>query len=324
MAVLINLDDFPLEADVRERFSETEDVKVIGAAKGVRSGHLRIIGGRSVSVVGGAYRQNIWLDGFTIQGRIEGVYTRFETGAVQAGIILDAFSLRPAPYARKFASERGKKTRALIINCRAENVQGERTALHGDVYQLAGSTNNLVQQTYIDRLTAYTACQGLFLSPQATGNHVTDESKGYYSREDAPTPEFVRINRVNIGKVREVMADGSKLVLFYPIDEASGGKFGNRGYPRYVSNFYLQPFGREPLQDLLAGNDRTSARIKPIIARSGLHATYPPDVQIFGPAGSVPGLVRYGPPPSGDFVVGSVAMIGGVGKPGRGYRSPVP
>ncbi|QPB22383.1 hypothetical protein [Rhizobium sp. 007] len=320
--IVLNLDDFGLEDEVNTPlYAADVDIIVSGATKGARLAFTRINGGRNVILLGGAYRNAVMLDRFSVSGLVEGVYVKFPPGLER-----DAISLRPAANSRKLARPYGG-TRATIRNCRCENIQGHRSGVHGDAFQLAGSLNAPPEFVVIDGFTATCGYQGLFLSPQTTNlSLTTDHEQGTFSATDGPTPKECRIRRCNLRKTSRFIPNSNheNISLFSPIDTTSA-KNGNRVYPKFLDDFWVSPFAEESILECLAkgGIDRkANIDSRPIADSSGQFATYHTGMLIFDKSGSSPGRVNRGVPQGGDFVSYSAEMIGGIGRPGIGYKSP--
>ncbi len=320
--VIIRLDDYDLDREINTPLLPHHvDILIFGATKGVRKAFTRINGGRRVVLLGGAYSDTIFLDRFSVSGCVEGAYIRFPEG-----IERDALSIRPSRGSRSVAHPFGG-TRAIIKNCRCENVQGRRDGVHGDAFQLPGSLNNPPEYLHIENFTATCGYQGLFLAPQATNRSlVTDTQEGTYSVEDAPIPLECRIINCNLLKTRRFIIDrqGEDIALFVPIDSSAAAR-GNRAYPKYLTEFWVAPFEGEPLLQCISKGSLSGANgidSRPVLDRSGRFAEYRPEMLVRDGLGAQHGRVRYGRPPKGDFVQYSASMIGGPGRPGIGYQPP--
>lgn len=296
------------------KYPADRDVYIIGHKSAVWSGTAVVRGGRHVHWLGGTYSTGVWARNFVGDACVEGVLVRFPFVATgkETG---DGISLTPD------ATTLGR-SKIFILNCRVENVDGFIDGEHGDCFQLASQYDapngfsGVPAEVTIERFTGTTGCQGLFLANQ----HF--DSNGYtYSCQK------LTLIDVNLRKTREKLlykngtAKGN-FVLLYLIDLNATAR-GDRPYPRFFENVYVEPWKGETLVDCvypttkeISVSSTLKTSLAPVMGLTGSTLSYPSALQVNGP-------VIAGAPSQGDFApAANAAGVGALGVPGIGYASP--
>ena len=202
----------------------------------------------------------------------------------------------------------GGNSRSLFLNgnftaqnCGFVNVRGVQTTpngsvrAHGDIFQTGSNTQGKAGHVRFYNCTGSGDYQGFFLDPQAAA--AATSSTTYYPGGNAG----VTINRVNLKRSRDPAASYRLSFLI-----SSAGNYDARGYPVNFTDFYVQGWGTETLEQTIWPNHEAGSNNFPTKYRAsygtdakGRYATYN-GLRDAGKA--VLGNIYQGAPPAGDFV----------------------
>lgn len=295
------------------RYPSNRDVYVIGHRSAWWTGSATMYGGRRVKWEGGSYTQSVLIARCFMSGHIEGVRVRFPFDPVVVNYFGDGVTVYGDP-------TRNGQVQIYILNCRVDGVDGASAAGHGDVFQIpagasSGTTiSGIINKTYIERISATTAYQGLMLSQQKIDPAITQ------------MPELVSITDFDITALRDKLYTNlgtivgnpvyrDNVSLIYPIDEAN---LLNSGipYPIHMDNGYVrQVTGGDHRNGYGAyGTGRNGITLSPLIDDNG-RLTYHESMLITG-------YTQIGDRPGGNLVPYNASGKGGLNIPGMGYISP--
>lgn len=249
-------------------------------AAGERTGALQVVGGESVVAIGGRVRfggangvaeiyKNV-AGAIFIEGRhiiMESSADAFVAGGTSRHET--PFTLFPDVY---------------IQNCRVEGVRGAYEALHADVFQMDCSARSL----NIDRLTADTNYQALFLRPEPGGGRILSH---------------IDLRRCNFRK-NDVPGDAGPTKLLY--FGASQDEVAGASHRIYLTEVWCDiPAGGNP-RDYVFPKEGSALGEE----RRGRFIWWPGLTRAVQDLKGRPGRIWIGVPPGGDFVPAAAAGLG--------------
>lgn len=274
-----------LDAGFRRIELSPSDELVITPAAVERTEGLQVVGGASVVAIGGRVRFS------SAERKVAEIYKN-----VSRRIFIEGRHILMESSADAFVA--GGTSRhetpfvlfpdVYIQNCRVEGVRGAYDALHADVFQMDLSANSI----NIDKLTADTNYQVLFMRPEPNGGRILSH---------------IDLRRCNFRK-NGIPGDPepTKLIYFASSDE----ELAAAGHRIFLSDVWCEiPAGQDPRAYVypMKGGEIAEDVLGRFIWWPGLGR------QIVDLQGR-PGRVRIGRPPQGDFV--PAASVG------FGYVSP--